>query len=109
MTLNEDRLNLNKQNKDMRRVYLLVYSNVIGDRDVMKGILNNIEGVLDWRFDMPNSFYVISEMNACTLVDRIHANIHSDSCRFFITEISANHQGYLPKDTWEFINSVRNA
>lgn len=91
----------------MRRVYLLVYSNVIGDRDVMKGILNNIEGVLDWRFDMPNSFYVISEMDACTLVDRIHANIHSESCRFFITEISTNRQGYLPKDTWEFINSVR--
>lgn len=70
----------------MRRVYLLVYSNVIGDRDVMKGILNSIEGVLDWRCDMPNSFYVISEMNASTLVDRIHARIQAESCRFFITE-----------------------
>ena len=93
----------------MRRVYLLVYSNVIGDRDVMKGILNSIEGVLDWRCDMPNSFYVISEMNACTLVDRIHAGIQAESCRFFVTEISANHEGYLPKDTWNFINSVLNA
>ena len=93
----------------MRRVYLLVYSNVIGDRDVIKGILNSIEGVLDWRCDMPNSFYVISEMNACTLVDRIYARIQSESCRFFVTEISANHEGYLPKDTWNFINYVLNA
>ena len=92
----------------MRRVYLLVYSNVIGDRDVIKGILNSIEGILDWRCDMPNSFYVISEMNACTLVDRIYAGIQAKSCRFFVTEISANHEGYLPKDTWNFINSVLN-
>lgn len=90
----------------MKKVYILVYSNVIGDRSVMKDILNSIEGVLDWRFDMPNSFYLISEMSASTLVDRIHANIQSESCRFFITEISANRQGYLPKDTWSFINSV---
>ena len=93
----------------MRRVYLLVYSNVIGDRDVMKSILNSIEGILDWRCDMSNSFYVISEMNASTLVDRIHARIQAESCRFFVTEISANHEGYLPKDTWDFINSVLNA
>lgn len=90
----------------MKKVYILVYSNVIGDRSVMKDILNSIEGVLDWRFDMPNSFYLISKMSASTLVDKIHANIQSESCRFFITEISANRQGYLPKDTWAFINSA---
>lgn len=91
----------------MRRVYLLVYSNAIGDREVMKAILNNTREVLDWRFDMPNSFYLISEENAHVLVDRIYSQITSDSCRFFITEISMNRQGYLPKDTWNFINSVQ--
>lgn len=91
----------------MRRVYLLVYSNAIGDRDVMKNILNNTREILDWRFDMPNSFYLISEENANVLVDRIYSQITSDTCRFFITEISMNRQGYLPKDTWNFINSAQ--
>ena len=44
---------------------------------------------------MPNSFYLISEENANVLVDRIYSQITSDTCRFFITEISMNRQGYL--------------
>lgn len=89
----------------MRKVYLFVYSNTIGDREVMKNILNNTVEVLDWRYDMPNSFYLISNHDAYVLVDRIRSKIQSETCRFFITEISNNYQGYLPKDTWDFIDS----
>lgn len=90
-----------------KKVYLLVYSNVIGDRNELKRILDNIPEVLNWRYDMPNSFYIISDHPAQVLVEKIHSRITSESCRYFITEITSNFQGYLPKDSWNFINSVR--
>lgn len=90
-----------------KKVYLLVYSNVIGDRNELKRILDNIPEVLNWRYDMPNSFYIISNHTAQVLVEKIYSQIISQSCRFFITEICSNYQGYLPKDSWTFINSVR--
>lgn len=89
----------------MKKVYLLVYSDSLGNREQVKGILNNIPQVEKWRFDMPNSFYIISEIGADDLVNLIHEAIMPRTCRFLITELSSsNHQGYLPEDSWTFIN-----
>lgn len=88
----------------MKKAYLLVYSDNIGDRASVKAIIDSIPGILNWRYDMPNCFYIISEKTAQELVNLIESKIHSASKRFFITEISTNRQGYLPKDTWDFID-----
>lgn len=88
----------------MKKVYLLVYSDNIGDRTSIKTIINSIPEILNWRYDIPNSFYIISEKSAHELVNLIDPKIKSTSKRFLITEVSANRQGYLPKDTWNFIN-----
>lgn len=90
----------------MRRVYLFVYSDLMGDRDTMRGLVDSIPQILDWCYDIPNSFYIISERSANELSDLIRSNYSGTHIRFIITEISNNRQGYLPKKTWEFIKSV---
>jgi hypothetical protein len=48
-------------------------------------------------------FYLISEENAKTLAKLVHQ--FSPTGRFLITEFSKkNNQGWLPKETWEFLN-----
>lgn len=88
----------------MKRVYLFVYSDILGNRETVKRILDNIPKVLKWRYDMPNSFYLLSESTANELVDLIHNQLENRTCRFIIVEITKNHQGYLPEDSWQFIN-----
>lgn len=85
-------------------VYLLVYGNKTGDRDSVKKTLNSIPDVLNWRFDMPNSFYIKSEKTAEELSALFAKALNKDSKRFLIVEITDNKQGYLIKDTWDFIN-----
>lgn len=85
-------------------VYLLVYGNKTGDRESIKKTLNSIPEVLNWRFDMPNSFYLKSEKTAEELSALFAKTLNKDSKRFLILEITDNKQGYLLKDTWEFIN-----
>lgn len=88
----------------MKRVYLFVYSDILGNRETVKRILDNIPQVLKWRYDMPNSFYLLSESTANELVDLIHNQLENRTCRFIIVEITNNHQGYLPEESWQFIN-----
>lgn len=53
---------------------------------------------------MPNSFYLKSEKTAVELSALFAKTLNKDSKRFLILEITDNKQGYLLKDTWDFIN-----
>lgn len=91
-----------------KKIYLLVYSDSVGNRDDVIAILNVVPQIINWRYDMPNCFYIISTYNANELVDELYRRLSSEQKRFFITEISNNnYEGYLPKETWDFIKSVR--
>lgn len=91
----------------MRRIYLFVYSDLMGDREAMIKLVDSIPQILDWRYDMPNSFYIISEEMSDTLSDLIYSNCSGSHIRFIISEVPNNRQGFLPGKTWEFIKSVR--
>lgn len=91
------------------KTYLLVYSDSIGDREVVKRILGAMPEVKHWRYDMPHSFYLWSEASAQELVTSFVSHINqATSKRFIISEITSNKQGYLPRDTWKFINQTTN-
>ena len=94
---------------DMSKLYLFIYSDSLGNREEVKVILNDISEVLSWRYDMPYSFYILSDASANQLVDLIHSKVaEGKSVRFFITEIlNSNRQGYLPKATWDFLGQER--
>lgn len=81
-----------------RRAYLLIYSGASITREQVKNWANSDPAVITWRYDLPNSFYLISDKNAQELSDAFVKRI--GEARFLITEVSDNRQGYLPKDTW---------
>lgn len=89
----------------MRRVYLFVYSDLMGNRDAMRELVDSIPQILDWCYDMPNSFYIISVLSANELSEVIRSSYSGSHARFIISEITENRQGYLPKKTWDFIKS----
>lgn len=86
----------------MKKAYIFVYSNNLGTRESIKNTIDSMKEIIDWRYDLPNSFYLISEKSATDLANQIRA-ILGDK-RFIITEISSNKQGWLQPTTWHFIN-----
>ena len=91
----------------MRKSYIMIYSNALGSRDEIKECVDSLEQVIHWRFDMPNSFYLVSEENASTLAKAIREYLEKDE-RFLITEYMAdNAQGWLPKKTWSLLKEKK--
>ena len=87
----------------MNKVYLFVYGNSLGNRDEVRKIIDSIPQITNWRYDIPNCFYIHSSSSAVELVDLIKAKLNEEKVSFFITEITGNYEGYLSKETWDFI------
>lgn len=87
-----------------RRAYLFVYAADLGDRDEVKDHLDGLPEVLHWRFDLPNAFYLVSEVSAKELANKIRP---LGNGRFIVTEIPANSQGWLPRRSWEIITKKK--
>ncbi len=88
----------------MRKAYLLIYSDGTGGRDVMRNWVNQEPAVLHWRYDMPHSFYLISEASAADLAKSL-TNFVGKKGRFMIVEVSDNRQGWLPAETWYLLRN----
>lgn len=91
------------------KTYLLVYADSLGNRELVKKILDSSPNIIkNWRYDMPNSFYIWSESTAQDIVTSIEEKVgDATSKRFLVVEITSNKQGYLTKDTWAFINRTK--
>jgi hypothetical protein len=87
----------------MKMAYLLVYNDALGSREDVKRCLNGMKEVITWRFDIPHSFYIISEADARTLGESIRERIGKG--RFLIAEITQNKYGWLPPETWYLLNN----
>lgn len=82
--------------------YLFVYANNLGSREKLVGVLNSMSEVKGWRYDMPNCFYIHSELDSKQLVDTIRAKCGGHG-RCLVVEIG-HRSGWLPKATWDFLN-----
>ena len=86
------------------RAYLLVYGDSLGTRDEVMKILDSLLEVTTWRYDMPHSFYIVSERSAEELSKAIRSKVaKAENPRFLVTEISENRQGYLTKESWHLV------
>lgn len=83
-----------------RRAYLFVYAADLGDREDVKDHLDDLPEVLHWRCDLPNAFYLVSDVSADELANKIRS---LGKGRFIVTEIPANSEGWLPPRSWEII------
>lgn len=86
-------------------VYLFVYSDSVGSREDVIKAMDQIHPILDWRYDISNCFYVVSDATAQTLSHMFREQIPRG--RFLFVEITRNRQGFLPKEAWEFITNDR--
>jgi hypothetical protein len=93
----------------MKKSYLFVYDNEVGTRDQVKAWLDSMDEVLDWRYEIPNSFYLISEKSAKELSEHFHqVSGQRKNVGFIITEIVDNSFGWLDGKSWYLIqNKVR--
>lgn len=83
-----------------RHVYLFVYAADLGDREDVRDHLDGLPEVLHWRCDLPNAFYLVSDVSADELAKKIRA---LGDGRFIVTEIPKNSDGRLPQRSWEII------
>ena len=81
-----------------RKLYLIILSAVL-DREAVIDHLSSLPDTSGWFYNMPNTFFIKSSLSAEDLSDAI-INKFSKT-RHFITEVSKNRQGILPKDHWE--------
>lgn len=83
----------------MRKVYLLVYSSMAGARDEIRDWADSSRLVISWRYDLPSSFYLISESTASDLANDLR-DYTGRTGRFLITKVSEDRAGWLPPETW---------
>jgi len=86
----------------VKKAYLLVFSDEFGTREQVKQWLNEMPEIITWRYDMPHSFYVISENTAAEIANPLHDR--SGKGRFLVSEITANKWGWLPQATWYLLD-----
>lgn len=85
------------------KTYLFIYSDAMCNRDALKTAISEIPEIIRWRYDIPNSFYIYSKASADELTEKMANKFPGRKCFLFV-EISENRQGYLSKETWNFIN-----
>lgn len=85
------------------RAYLLIYSPDIGTREEIRDYIDDLPEILNWRYDVPQGFYLVSQSNADDIANHI-LRFSNGNGRFLITEVVENSQGWLPRRTWHFLN-----
>lgn len=83
------------------KCYLLIFNNLFGSRLEAIEIVKQISEINSWRCDMPGAIYIKSGSSAQELCDAIRRVRNSG--RFLVCELSENRQGYLTKETWNFL------
>ena len=86
-----------------KRAYLLIYSSGVGTREEVRDYIDELPEILNWRYDIPHAFYLVSESSADEITEKILTFTDGDG-RFLITEVTENSQGWLPKRTWQLLN-----
>jgi hypothetical protein len=86
----------------MKKAYLLVFSETLGTREEVKNCVDSIPQIIDWRSDLPQAIYLISEESAEALSGLITRQIGKHG-RFILQEFTENSAGWLPKETWHLL------
>ena len=81
--------------------FLLVYDNNLGTRQQIIDVLNAMTEVRHWRYDMPNSFYIYSDVNCKELLNKIRMLLGNKG-RCALVKMDT-YSGWLPKETWAFL------
>ena len=90
----------------MKQAYLLIYDHEVGTREEVREFLDEQPEILHWRFDLPNTFYLISDLSAEDLYG-IFQDFNRKRGSFLVSEVGPNTQGWLPRKAWKFLNEKK--
>ncbi len=85
----------------MRQAYIFCYSSDVGTRDTVTDVIDKLPSVLNWRYELPNTFLLVSEKSADDLAKEIRR--HLGKGRFIVVELGPNRQGWLLPSAWKLI------
>lgn len=87
----------------MIKTYLLIYNDQCGTLEEVKNVVNSMQNILIWRYDMKHVFYITSRGTAQELYDEFSKKLARG--RFMFAEITSNAQGLMLNDTWYLLNN----
>ncbi|AVJ30171.1 hypothetical protein [Achromobacter spanius] len=79
------------------KAFLLVFEPEVGTQQEVKAVVEQSKKVKTWRYDMPNSFYLISTSSAKELAEDLRTSLPNG--RFIVTGID-EYWGWNNSDTW---------
>lgn len=82
----------------MRHLFLLTYDDEFGTRDQIKAALDQNRLVFTWRYDLPYSFYIVSDATAKELALSIRQSLPNGRC--VVTLADQDYWGWNSEDTW---------
>lgn len=85
-----------------RRAYILVFSEQFGTEADVRAYIDSLSEVINWRRNLPNCFFLISEDSAGELYELLRKRFPTGNV--IVSEIAGNEQGWLDKLTWKMIN-----
>ena len=88
----------------MKKSYLFIYDELVGMREEVQNVINKMNKVYTWRYDIPNCFYIISDYSAKEIYDEF-VTINGIKGRFMFIETSPNRQGQMLPDTWYLLTN----
>lgn len=86
----------------MKKSYLLLYSSRFGSRDEVKELVDSMSIITDWRFELPNSMFLISEASAQEIYNRLTKGSDPEG-GMLVVEYSKNSQGWLNDKSWHLL------
>jgi hypothetical protein len=76
------------------------------DRQTMIDLIDKIPEIVNWRASN-GVIFIISEKNENWISEKIHAGLPQDTAFLVSTITIDSSQGYLDKDSWDFIRNPR--
>ncbi len=83
----------------MIKLYLVVIDSKYDREKVLSFLDKHPTEITFWFFSLPYSFFLKSELSPKQIFDLIQTEFGEN--KLFVTEVTSNHYGRLPKDHWE--------
>ena len=91
----------------MKAYIISFYQQEISDDELIE-FLDDRDEILNWRKEIPNTIFVVSDTNARSLTKAIAGEFPDSS--FLVAEyVPYNSDGLLDEESWEFLNKPEEA
>ena len=86
----------------MYKVYCISYDLNKSGKDY-KGLIEELKRSNSWWHYLKSTWLIYTNESASAIWDRISSHVDSDDYALII-QVGKDHQGWLPKDAWDWIN-----